>query len=181
MLGRLLASVMLLALTLGCGCRGERASSAEQDRSLQTAKRWRPAGRPGNSKAVGRIDNPSYQEPRIDNSSYGGARPGDAKVPAAVDASAPAEKAVKTEQEGQGIHGGPMNRAAASLKPAGAIKENGPGEEGPERKPAEGPGVITLDTGDCDEWPSYDMPSVIEIEVPELPEKIRRGNEGVTR
>ena len=36
------------------------------------------------------------------------------------------------------------------------------------------PGDGTYNTGDCESWPSYELPMVIEIEVFELPEDVTR-------
>ncbi len=35
-------------------------------------------------------------------------------------------------------------------------------------------GDRTYNTGDCDDWPSYELPLVIEIEIPEFPEGVTR-------
>lgn len=40
-------------------------------------------------------------------------------------------------------------------------------------KPNGKPGTRVYNTGDSDVWPSYDLPLVIQIEVPEVPENIR--------
>ena len=61
--------------------------------------------------------------------------------------------------------------------------EDDPGES--ENEPAESndslpadsnapPGDRTYNTGDCDDWSSYELPLVIEIEIPEFPEEVTR-------
>jgi hypothetical protein len=51
----------------------------------------------------------------------------------------------------------------------GALLDRGAGDVDP------GTGVVTCNTGDSDHWPSYDLPLVIELEVPEVPRSRQRG------
>jgi hypothetical protein len=66
------------------------------------------------------------------------------------------------------------NEPADANDPAGADAKE-PSAAGSEDLP----GTRTYNTGDCDDWPSCDLPLVIEIEVPEFPEWLTRRAEPI--
>ena len=78
----------------------------------------------------------------------------------------------------------------AHQRPRIAVDPAGPEDEDTESHPAQSidsskvdsigtSGDRTYNTGDCDQWPSYELPLVIEIEIPEFPEEITRRAEPI--
>ena len=58
-------------------------------------------------------------------------------------------------------------------EPADANDPAGADTEAPSAVDSEDPsGARAYNTGDCDEWSSYELPLVIEIEIPEFPEEV---------
>ena len=58
---------------------------------------------------------------------------------------------------------------ADTKDPAGADPRD------PSSADSEAPSAARVyNTGDCDDWPSYELPLVIEIEIPEIPEEISK-------
>jgi hypothetical protein len=62
-------------------------------------------------------------------------------------------------------------------KPETVVPQPGPSEpsspEGATESPEDPPGLATYNTGDSEVWPSIDMPLVITVEVPEVPQRIQ--------
>jgi hypothetical protein len=60
-------------------------------------------------------------------------------------------------------------------EPADTKDPAGAGSKDPSAADSEDPsGVRVYNTGDCDDWPSYELPLVIEIEIPEIPEQLTK-------
>jgi len=82
---------------------------------------------------------------------------------------APPARQVTAPRQGlsRGVRKPPESGTGENAEPE-ANNEHGPTSSDDQ------PGPKTYNTGDSDTWPSYDLPLVFELEVPEVPDQITR-------
>lgn len=80
----------------------------------------------------------------------------------------PARPAGERPSDAPATDSGQARSGDVPESPDDGVEENHKGRADRE----DGSGVRTYHTDDCEVWPSYDLPLVIEIELPEVPPEI---------